>query len=93
MLDMQLNRAAGAARSEDAASLLVAGLEYIAYDRPDRHIDPPISSRAKKVEARGFNHPILGRLLCPIDYIAFFDEDPNGYVLSHRLITPHVRFM
>lgn len=59
------------------------GLEYI--DEKHGALIPPISASRPKADVRGFNHPMIARLLCPIDYIALFDEDPEEYALSFIL--------
>jgi hypothetical protein len=41
-----------------------------------------IPARQPKADVRGFNHPMIARLLCPIDYLDSFDEDPEGYGIS-----------
>lgn len=67
--------ALSAARSEDSKSLKAAGLNYVAMDAPGKQLDPPILSTDKSSH-RGFKHPMLGRLLCPVQFLKDFDKDP-----------------
>jgi hypothetical protein len=55
------------------------GLEYV--NKKYAALTPPISASRPKAEVRGFNHPMITQLLCPIDYITLFDEDPERYAL------------
>ena len=66
-------------RSDDSNSLVLDGLEYV----NDKYgpLEPPIPVKERKAKARGFNHPMIARLLCPVDYIPSFDKDPKGYVI------------
>jgi hypothetical protein len=71
-----MNKALGGARSDDCGSLREMGLSYVAIDTETKTLDPPILPRSAKVGTRGFYHPVLGRLLCPLKYIKDFDADP-----------------
>ena len=83
-----MNAAAGAARSEDISSLKEAILSYAAVHSPEGVLRPQINSSSSKSDTRGFNHPMLARLLCPIQYLAQFDENLEQYVsLTSVLIT------
>ena len=66
--------ALSAACSDDISSLHADGLTYIALDLPNKILHPPILPKSPKAITRGFNHPVLGRLLCPIKYIKDFDD-------------------
>jgi len=71
-----MTQALGNARSDDCGSLREDGLAYVALESPGKLLQPPIAAKSPKSGIRGFNHLILGRLLCPIKYLAEFDEDP-----------------
>lgn len=71
-----MNKAVTSARSDDISSLKRDGLGYIALDLPGGAIVPIIPAKASK-SVRGFNHPVLGRLLCPLRYLAAFEADPE----------------
>lgn len=71
-----MTKALGSARSDDASSLKEAGLAYIALDTPGLRIEPIIPPKASKSE-RGFTHPVLARLLCPMRLVSDFDTDPT----------------
>ena len=73
-----MTQALGNARSDDCGSLREDGLAYVAIDTPGKVIQPPIVAKTPKSGMQGFNHLVLGRLLCPIKYVAKFDEDPVG---------------
>jgi hypothetical protein len=70
----QMGSALSAARSDDISSLRTDGLTYVALDLPDKVLNPPILPKSPKTATRGFNHAVLGRLLCPIKYISDFDN-------------------
>jgi hypothetical protein len=74
---LQLTEAANGARSDDIGSLVHDGLEYIALDLPSKVLEPRIPIKQKKDISRGFKHPVLARLLCPVKYLANFDADPK----------------
>ena len=76
----QLNHASHGVRSDDSNGLLTKGLEYI--DEKHSTLIPPISTSRPKADVQGFNHPMIVQLLCPINYIASFDENPEGYAPS-----------
>jgi hypothetical protein len=89
-----MNTAAGAARSEDISSLKEAILSYAAVHSPEGELRPQINLSSSKSDTRGFNHPMLARLLCPIQYLDQFDDNPEQFVslmlipdLSHSPLT------
>ncbi|PPQ87205.1 hypothetical protein CVT25_014179, partial [Psilocybe cyanescens] len=57
---------------------------------------PEISAKLKKSETRGFKHPVLARLLCPIKHLEDFDANPtelmrkldNGDILARSRDMP-----
>jgi hypothetical protein len=89
-----MNAAAGAARSEDISSLKEAILSYAAVHSPEGELRPQINLSSSKSNTRGLNHPMLARLLCPIQYLDQFDENPERCIylmslldLSHSPLT------
>ena len=86
-----MTRAAGHARSDDSGSLREDGLNYVACDRPRKLLEPVIPSRSTKSSTRGFNHPVIGRLLCPIKYICMYDEDSASYVVYQIIAVRRLR--
>jgi hypothetical protein len=76
-----MNTAAGAARSEDISSLKEPILTYAAVHSPTGEIQLQIKSSSSKADTRGWNHPLTARLMCPIQYLEQFDDDPKQYVL------------
>ena len=68
-----MTRALGNARSDDCGSLHKAGLSHVALDMMTHTLQPPIPVGTLKAEKRGFKHPVLGRLLCPIEHVSEFD--------------------
>ena len=51
---------------------------YVALETPGGELVPKIPANATKCESRGFYHPILARLLCPVKWLSDFDADPKG---------------
>lgn len=81
--------ASGAARSEDISTLGRTIFIYINEADPDHKVHPEISAKLKKSKTRGFKHPVLARLLCPIKHLEDFDANPTEYsVYSY----PYVMF-
>lgn len=73
-----MTSAISAARSDDCGSLKDIGLTYAALEAGMITLVPSITPRTSKSATRGWNHPVLGRLLCPAKYLTEFDEDPEG---------------
>jgi hypothetical protein len=73
-----MTKACAQARGDDVASLRDEGLSYAASLMPNRVLTPTILAKAQKSTTRGFLHPQLGALLCPIhlyeDYMRDRDE-------------------
>jgi hypothetical protein len=65
-------------------ALLSKGLEYL--EQKLGMLKPPISASRPKADVRGFNHPMIARLLCPVDYLSSFDDDPKGYATSPTIL-------
>ena len=60
-------KGANAVRSNDTASLKVAIPEYLLLNEKDVLL-PPMLSKAKVKNDRGFYHPVTAALLCPVKY-------------------------
>ncbi|TFK38280.1 hypothetical protein BDQ12DRAFT_723616 [Crucibulum laeve] len=75
----QLSSAAATARQEDTAALKNRILGYIHLDMLNGVLKPPLTSAHAK-SLRGFNHPEIARLLCPIKQLGEFDADPNAFM-------------
>lgn len=80
-----MTSAIGGARSDDCGSLREIGLIYAALEAGANSLVPSIAPKTPKSATRGWNHPVLGRLLCPAKYLAEFDEDSEGLVLYLHL--------
>lgn len=48
-------------------------------------LDPPILADADKSLVRGYNHRTLTRFLLPVQHLASFDSDPDGWVFFFKL--------
>jgi hypothetical protein len=70
--------AISAARSDNCGGLKDIGLTYAALEAGMNTLMPSITPRTSKSATQGWNHPVLGRLLCPAKYLMEFDEDPEG---------------
>ncbi|KAA1471035.1 hypothetical protein DENSPDRAFT_836974 [Dentipellis sp. KUC8613] len=77
----RITQAANSARTDDAGSLRYVGLNYVPRELHKDALIPPIPKQATKAD-RGFNHPMLARLLCPRKLLEQFDEDPNKFIAS-----------
>ena len=73
----QMHIASAAARGDDIASLNIHGLRYIALEQPGKQLLPDIAPDADRAASRGYNHPVLSRLLCPARLLQEFDVDPT----------------
>lgn len=72
-----MTKASGSARSDDCGSLRETGLAYVALGCPNKQLSPAIPPKVDKGSHRGFKHPVLARLLCPIQFVAEFDANPD----------------
>jgi hypothetical protein len=70
-----MNSKLSSACSDDVSSLKDNALHYIALGP----LEPAFPPKSKKSGVRGFKHPVLGRLLCPVKYLEDFDRDPQEY--------------
>ena len=61
-------------RSTDLGSIKHDGLSYLLPNGST--FNPPIPKSEDKSN-RGFNHPQLARMLCPLQKLESFDEDPD----------------
>lgn len=82
-----MSKAMGSARSDDCSSLRDTGLSYIAMDLPTRRLEPHIPPHADKGSHRGFQHPDLARLLCPMRMLSEFDANPAEYFFHNMHMT------
>jgi hypothetical protein len=72
-----MNSSAEAAQSDNISSLEEAILGYTTHFLPEHELWPQINSSSSKSDTRGFNHLMLSCLLCLIQYLEQFDEDPE----------------
>jgi hypothetical protein len=70
-----MTAALGGARSDDCGSLKEPGLVYAALEFGQQSLLPHITFKALKDTSRGFHHPQLGRLLCPVKFLTNFDSN------------------
>lgn len=73
-----MNVSLSVARSDDIKSLRELGLSYVTSLQPDKTLVPNIPPNSSKQEHRGWKHPVLARLLCPIEYFTAYEADPVG---------------
>jgi hypothetical protein len=76
-----MKESAGGARSDDTHGLREAVLGLVRMVVEKRILTPPIDMGSSKSATRGFKHPDLGRLLCPINHLQAFDANPEMQVL------------
>jgi hypothetical protein len=67
---------ASQARSEDIHALKKNGIRYILEKPWKDTFDPPLDISGGK-GLRGWSHPQTARLLCPLQCLAEFDENPE----------------
>ncbi|KAF8435312.1 hypothetical protein L210DRAFT_3335726, partial [Boletus edulis BED1] len=66
--------------AEDESRLRKVVGRYAAPNPDKQVIQPPVSTETKAGRARmGFNHPQLGRMLCPVKYLEDYIKDPHVY--------------
>lgn len=69
-------------RAEDGSRLRKVVGTYAAPHPDKQVVQPPVSVETKGGRARmGFNHPQLGRMLCPVKYLKDYIEDFRAYVV------------
>lgn len=66
------------ARSSDTGKLKHDGITYIPRNPGTDVIQPPITKKMSKAD-RGFNHPVIARLLVPRHMRDEFDEVDSTY--------------
>ena len=76
----QLRNTSWGACSDNSNSLLSDGLEYVSMKCGP--LDTAVLPWQPKADVRGFNHPMLAQLLCPVDFLESFDEDPERCGIS-----------
>lgn len=64
------------AQTEDTSLVKSRILNLMLPDPKLRGLDPPIPYESAKA-ARGFNHPMTARLLCPRKDLHIFDQNPE----------------
>ncbi|PPQ82522.1 hypothetical protein CVT26_013095, partial [Gymnopilus dilepis] len=69
----------GQSRSNDISGLKEMVLYYTAQEEEGRKLEPTIPHGAKKRSRRGFKHPQLARLLCPIKHLDNFNQNPKEF--------------
>lgn len=62
----------------DIASLRDKGIHYVELEQPNQDLMPKLHVSASKSTSRGHHHPVLSRLLCPVEHLKDFDADPEG---------------
>jgi hypothetical protein len=68
--------AAKGARSDDTGGLKMKAVLYIPLKPKLDTCIPPITNEKSKSD-RGFNHPMISRLLCPRKLLDQYDTDPE----------------
>ena len=72
------------AGSDDRSSLKEDGLIYTAQLLPNKEFVPKIPPRGNKAAYRGFLHPQIAEMLCPIYHLDMLQRGENQYVfLNH----------
>jgi hypothetical protein len=73
-----MSKSLGFARSDDIRILREDGLDYVASTQPNKNLMPDIPAYSSKPTYRGWNHPVLAELLCPVEHIEKFRAHPAG---------------
>jgi hypothetical protein len=63
----------GNARAQDTNSARYDVPTFVPLDPLVDVVQPPITNDKS---ARGFNHPIVGKLLCPLRFLPEYEADP-----------------
>jgi hypothetical protein len=71
---LQLVHAMGDARAQDTNLIRYEIPKYIPLNYKTESLMPPITGGEKS--GRGFAHPVIGKLLCPLRYLDRFKDDP-----------------
>lgn len=64
----------GDARAQDTNLIRYEVPKYIPLDYKTASVMPPITGGEKST--RGFSHPVIAKLLCPLRYHGRFQADP-----------------
>ena len=70
------------ARSDDSNKLLPDSLALVALE--EGPLSPAIPPKLKD-GVRGFHHPTLAWLLCPVEYREEFSANPEEYIIQSYL--------
>ncbi|KAH9953252.1 hypothetical protein BGW80DRAFT_1259404 [Lactifluus volemus] len=76
----QMSKSLGFARSDDIRILREDGLDHVASTQPNKNLMPDIPAYSSKPTYRGWNHPVLAELLCPVEHIEKFRAHPAGTI-------------
>ena len=71
------------AGSDDRSSLKEDGLIYAAQLLPNKEFVPKIPPRGSKSAYRGFLHPQITEMLCPIYHLEMLQRDNQYVFLCH----------
>jgi hypothetical protein len=63
----------GNARAQDTNSARYVVPSFVPVDPLVDVVQPPITDNKS---ARGFNHPVVGKLLCPLRLLPEYEADP-----------------
>lgn len=73
-----MSNAMSEARTELTGTIKWAIGDYIPFKPMDTPLTPPLLKIGTTSKAdRGFRHPTIGRLMCPLKYLEEFDKDPE----------------
>ncbi|KAH9953253.1 hypothetical protein BGW80DRAFT_1468721 [Lactifluus volemus] len=72
----QMSKSLGFSRSDDIRILREDGLDYVASTQPNNDLMPDIPPYSSKPTYRGWNHPVLAELLCPVEHLENFRAHP-----------------
>ncbi|KIK31676.1 hypothetical protein CY34DRAFT_19679 [Suillus luteus UH-Slu-Lm8-n1] len=75
----QLSSAANDAQSDDTGSLTREGLVYMLKNPETDQFNPPLLKQHRKI-ARGWNHVQTAQLLCLMQMLDIFDNDPLSFM-------------
>ena len=75
-----MNETIHGTRSIDATSLRRYIGQYLSPDPRKAGLDPPIVSGSGRAEM-GLKHPVLARMLCPVEKLDEYDNDPVEWVI------------
>ena len=81
-----MSQSATQARSDDIGSLHDEGLSYVEALLPDNALSPNILAKSRKSQTRGFLHPQMGALLCPVDRYCDYTMNRDKYVFLLSLM-------